>query len=104
MNQIRIKFHARQYCRSKYACPDSRRRPNSFKQKHNLTYEVINAMIMGREHITVHAAAGPRSINRKLYYRLPQHTYLSQFLKLYWLQNFSVCTADCFCNISIKLV
>lgn len=71
MHQTRIKARARGYSRSKYACPDSRRRPNSFKQKNNLTYEVINAMIMGREDMTVQAAAGLLSINRKLYYPLP---------------------------------
>lgn len=79
MHQTWIKAHAGGYSRSKYACPDSRRWPNSFKQKYNLTYGVINAMIIGREDTTVQAAAGLLSINRKLYYSLPPHTYLSQF-------------------------
>lgn len=106
MHQTRIKARARGYSRSKYACPDSHRRPNSFKQKHNLTYEVINAMIMGREDTTVQTAARLLSINRKLYYPFPQHTYLSQFLKWCWLQNFFVCIegiADCFSKISMQV-
>lgn len=106
MHQTRIKAHAGGYSRSKYACPDSRRRPNSFKQKHNLTYEVINAMIMGREDTTVQAAARLLSINRKLYYPSPHTcTYLS--FKNSVGCKIPVCAegiAECFGKVSKKLV